>query len=496
MANETEQPTRQPRRCLVLAGGGAKGAYAYGCLKVFNERGIHFESVAGTSVGALNAALWSTSAFEIGDALWKGLSFDTVLPFRIRRWKRIWPINYLVGFAIVLTSLLLASWAATPHPAKRVCAAINAVLLAALILFIGLVMPPMGFDPFKFTLLTVAVALAVTELYASQVQGDPGLHDATKFLVSGAVATLVFCPALYFLLSPLLNRLGDGPALFLGLAITPVAVGTWAFGRLIESIERWAATSVGKPILENSQLSVHITGILQSRPCTIPTFACAAERKQMFDYWYHMQNMVGVHRVRQLRNKYVSRLTNRWIPRYVDIQCLPIEDARDLLIASAALPFGLLPSVAINGHDLVDGGIADNRPIFPLLDSHVDELFLVVLKPEREKTWEEWVAHLSKEWSDTDLLCRRADLKLPPDSIDDWTVSEWKHLILQARPSPPIPPVVLFQPSEPLGGFLRGTLNFHGSYSRRLMLLGRRDAEQRLDQYSKQDSSSSSATRN
>jgi predicted acylesterase/phospholipase RssA len=38
------------RRALVLCGGGAKGAYAFGCLKAFRERNIHFDAVAGTSV--------------------------------------------------------------------------------------------------------------------------------------------------------------------------------------------------------------------------------------------------------------------------------------------------------------------------------------------------------------------------------------------------------------------------------------------------------------
>lgn len=37
---------RPGRRALVLAGGGAKGAYQFGCLRAFRERGIHFTTVA------------------------------------------------------------------------------------------------------------------------------------------------------------------------------------------------------------------------------------------------------------------------------------------------------------------------------------------------------------------------------------------------------------------------------------------------------------------
>jgi hypothetical protein len=43
---------------LALGGGGAKGAYQAGCLKALEELDFsEFDAVAGTSVGALNAAL-------------------------------------------------------------------------------------------------------------------------------------------------------------------------------------------------------------------------------------------------------------------------------------------------------------------------------------------------------------------------------------------------------------------------------------------------------
>lgn len=54
------------RRALVLAGGGAKGAYAFGCLRAFRRCGIRFDAVTGTSVGALNALIWSAGAFREG----------------------------------------------------------------------------------------------------------------------------------------------------------------------------------------------------------------------------------------------------------------------------------------------------------------------------------------------------------------------------------------------------------------------------------------------
>jgi predicted acylesterase/phospholipase RssA len=63
---EAEQRGSTPRvrRGLVLAGGGAKGAYQFGCLKAFRERQIEFDYVSGTSVGALNAVLAATGRFN------------------------------------------------------------------------------------------------------------------------------------------------------------------------------------------------------------------------------------------------------------------------------------------------------------------------------------------------------------------------------------------------------------------------------------------------
>ena len=42
----------------MLAGGGSRGAWQAGCLDVLHRAGFHFDIVAGTSVGALNGALW------------------------------------------------------------------------------------------------------------------------------------------------------------------------------------------------------------------------------------------------------------------------------------------------------------------------------------------------------------------------------------------------------------------------------------------------------
>ncbi len=64
---------------LVLAGGGAKGAYQIGAWKAFNELGIEFEAVSGASVGALNAALIAQGDYEKAERLWNEISLDKIV---------------------------------------------------------------------------------------------------------------------------------------------------------------------------------------------------------------------------------------------------------------------------------------------------------------------------------------------------------------------------------------------------------------------------------
>ena len=49
---------------LVLAGGGTKGAYQVGVWKALQELGINIKAIAGTSIGALNGALFLQNNFD------------------------------------------------------------------------------------------------------------------------------------------------------------------------------------------------------------------------------------------------------------------------------------------------------------------------------------------------------------------------------------------------------------------------------------------------
>lgn len=64
---------------LVLEGGGAKGAYQIGAWKALKEAGVKIKGVAGTSVGALNAALICMGDVQKAEELWKNISYSKVM---------------------------------------------------------------------------------------------------------------------------------------------------------------------------------------------------------------------------------------------------------------------------------------------------------------------------------------------------------------------------------------------------------------------------------
>lgn len=65
---------------LVLAGGGGKGGYEIGVWKALKEsKTLSVGAVSGTSVGALNAALYAAGDYETAENLWLNITRDKIL---------------------------------------------------------------------------------------------------------------------------------------------------------------------------------------------------------------------------------------------------------------------------------------------------------------------------------------------------------------------------------------------------------------------------------
>lgn len=68
---------------LVLSGGGAKGAYEAGVAAAFVERGLPIRLVAGSSAGALNAAMIAGGRADRLEGLWRGVTREQVYSLRL-----------------------------------------------------------------------------------------------------------------------------------------------------------------------------------------------------------------------------------------------------------------------------------------------------------------------------------------------------------------------------------------------------------------------------
>ena len=71
---------------LVLSGGGGKGAYEIGVWKAIKELNIdkYIKVVSGTSIGAINAALFAQDDFEEAKKMWKEVTIEKLLPINNR----------------------------------------------------------------------------------------------------------------------------------------------------------------------------------------------------------------------------------------------------------------------------------------------------------------------------------------------------------------------------------------------------------------------------
>jgi NTE family protein len=73
---------RDAPMALVLSGGGAKGAYEAGVAAAFVERGLPIRLVAGSSAGALNAALIASGRADRLEAMWRSITRERVYSLR------------------------------------------------------------------------------------------------------------------------------------------------------------------------------------------------------------------------------------------------------------------------------------------------------------------------------------------------------------------------------------------------------------------------------
>lgn len=86
---------------LVLAGGGVRGAYHIGVWKALKEMGIDVQAVSGSSIGAINGALFAQGDLKKAMELWNKISLSDVvsLPPEVETGEDLFGIKSIIGIA-------------------------------------------------------------------------------------------------------------------------------------------------------------------------------------------------------------------------------------------------------------------------------------------------------------------------------------------------------------------------------------------------------------
>lgn len=104
------------KRALVLCGGGARGGYHIGIWRALKEINYYPDIITGTSVGALNGALFTLKEDDLAVEIWENMSMDTV--FEAKENKNINAINSVNEFILSLGEL----GGIDPKPLKKLVA--------------------------------------------------------------------------------------------------------------------------------------------------------------------------------------------------------------------------------------------------------------------------------------------------------------------------------------------------------------------------------------
>ena len=64
------------KRALVLSGGGSKGSYQIGVYKALKKMHIKIDIITGTSIGAINGALFTEKKYALAKRMWENVTSE------------------------------------------------------------------------------------------------------------------------------------------------------------------------------------------------------------------------------------------------------------------------------------------------------------------------------------------------------------------------------------------------------------------------------------
>ena len=381
---------------LVLSGGGGKGAYQAGAILALHDCGItHFSSIAGTSVGGLNAALCHELC-RLNDrglvlGLWGKIAYRSVFALSF-------------GFVAKLALYALYSAHLLQSPINFVSGISVADVDAELDSFRDML------ERLLLSLLSVVLVIAV----------------------AGSIVYFLFFVTLPFLTA----ALGQTMPVASAVPLTFLIVVMFILPRLANIVGRRFALFNNAPLRRTIE-TLDIEAICDGKPPVI----CTLAERMTFPFHRPLQAAINFR------------------PFYVPLNRVQPQQAVDVLLQTAAIP-EVFRTRYVFGRRFVDGGMADNTPIFGAFQERPDTLLVVYLD------------HRFGRIEDL-ALWERLRLGAVIRSLGGAEDDEMMHWLRSIR-------MIAIIPSESLGGLLFGTLNFGTAKAQRLIALGYGDTLRRL----------------
>jgi predicted acylesterase/phospholipase RssA len=377
------------RRGLVLQGGGAKGAFTFGALLALADYDIHTDAVSGTSAGALNACLWGASnralALNEGWTIWTELRFRDVIKANRKHW-------IIIVFMLPVILLKFYGHEATKDQPTR--PRWTVLLWISLFLFFW----HADGSVWEACLIAVYITFILRPVFAGESSARiAGLVQWFYFAVIGALSFV--CDRIF------------GTDFVTSLVIAHPKTYTIAYCVPLAFL---VVYKLNFNALDMTPLKHTVERILKSDPA-IPIYITMTERIELFDpdnIKYRLSDVPTM-------APYAARTTHD-CPIYVPLHEQPLNLRTANVMASAALPFGIVKSPTVNGKTVVDGGVADNIPLFPLVELFPCESVVIVgLQP----TWDGFTDYvdlriLREKWKRTDRLIRLAKERFDAFSDD------------------------------------------------------------------------------
>ena len=348
----TLQELRHGRVGLVLMGGGAKGAYEVGVWRALWEHGIRrFAVIAGTSVGALNALLIADKTPEEAQRVWSDVVQAGVL--QTAHARRSVMRRLFAGYALfllpVVSGVALLLFQDTLFANRPFAYAVSAILLGGSLLLCTNLMLRLAANGVVIPLLKLKMPQVRTVASAVLLFGIVFAFAKTDWREVAAVVVKLVLPVY---LAVFWCAYGGLQIIKTTLLNTPL----FARPFLDKTVQALAATATFK----------HCTGPVWA---TLSRFSAY---QNPFEIPWNFKNYGPMGERSWRFNEKPQRV--EWTPFYIDLR--DESDASWVLEATSAIPYAF-PAVRHGSDTFVDGGLCDNWPVAPALQSAPDIVLVV-----------------------------------------------------------------------------------------------------------------------